>query len=413
MLLFVVMLCLAHKIPDRLRGYLFELKEFTEDFSRALSLGWVAQADKLHHLVFSMKPASPLWHRDTFDPRWEKPREPWGRFTLALCSDFYGHPLPPMPAHPYDSPAFDALLACWRHPDPQVLAEPLLAVCDWHTHECMYSRSDQPSKRVDFIDDTLMGWPVEAHTVLRLRERLGLALPPLPEHPLMQTPMGPYRAPVPVPMDERLQRFCARAFAEVPGLLALLGDAIPGAAPVAQTVPPRPDTRWPAPGPAPEPQVGPTAFEIGVGLAGVGLRLEPLPPAAVEELRHLAGEARRVAADAFGVHLDGSADSLAALDGILDQTAETLASALTPPDDARLQEFIALFAAYLGEVFCAEQGACWKLAQLDHRQAHCVNASTGSKPILFPFDRVAARLHLGPRYRLLPQYAEAVRLAAA
>jgi hypothetical protein len=77
--------------------------------------------------------------------------------------------------------------------------------------------------------DTLMGWPVEVHTVSRLRHRLGLAPPPLPEHPLMQTPMGPYRAPAAVPMDERLQRFCARAFAEVQGLQAWMGDAIPAA----------------------------------------------------------------------------------------------------------------------------------------------------------------------------------------
>lgn len=211
------------------RGYLFTLMEFTENYSRAQSLGWHAQADKLHELVFGLQPVSPLWQAETFDPRWEKSREPWGRFTLALCSEFYGHELPPMPAHPYDSPAFDALLACWRDPDPSVLAEPLLAVCDWHTHECMYSRSDRPSKNVDFLDDTLMGWPVEVHTVFRLRERLGLALPPMPEHPLMHTtPMGPYRPPQPVPVDDLMQRFIERGCKEVPGLRALLGAALPG-----------------------------------------------------------------------------------------------------------------------------------------------------------------------------------------
>jgi hypothetical protein len=209
------------------RGYLFELQEFTEQFNIALSLGWGAQADKLHHLVFGMKPVSPLWSKGTFDSRSEKPREPWGRFTLALCSQFYGHSLPVMPPHPYESPAFDALLACWRDPDPAALVEPLLAVCDWHTHECMYSRSDRLSKNVDFIAAVLMGWPVEVHTVFRLRERLGLALPPLPDHPLMQTPMGPYLPPQPVPMDDRLRRFCQRGYGEVSGLRELLGDVIP------------------------------------------------------------------------------------------------------------------------------------------------------------------------------------------
>lgn len=208
-------------------GCLLKLQELTEQYSIAMSLGWVAQADKLHHLVFGIEPVSSLWYPGYFNPKAETPREPWGRFTLALLSQFYGHPLPPRPPHPYESPAFDALVAVWRDPDPAALVEPLLAVCDWHTHECMYKRSDRESKQVDFINDVLMGWPVEVHTVFRLRERLGLALPPLPDHPLMQTPMAPYLAPQPVPMDDRLRRVCQRGFAEVPGLQELLGDVIP------------------------------------------------------------------------------------------------------------------------------------------------------------------------------------------
>lgn len=208
-------------------GCLFQLQEFTEQYSIAMSLGWVAQADKLHELVFGLEPVSSLWYPGYFSAGAEPPREPWGRFTLALCSQFYGHPLPTMPPHPYESPAFDALLACWRDPDPAVLVEPLLGVCDWHTHECMYSRSDRPSKNVDFINDVLMGWPVEVHTVFRLRERLGLALPPLPDHPLMRTPMGPYLAPQTVPLDDRLRRVCQRGYGEVSGLRELLGGVIP------------------------------------------------------------------------------------------------------------------------------------------------------------------------------------------
>ena len=210
------------------RGYLFEVTEFAENFSMAMSMGWTAQATRLHHLILGMNPISPLWHKDTFNPRWkERPRQPWARFTLSLCEQFYGLPPIPKPPHPYESPAFDALLAVWRDPDPAVLTEPLLEVCDWHTHECMYSRSGSISKNVDFINDVLMGWPVEIHTVFRLREQLGLALPPTPDHPLMQAPMGAYLPPTPIQMDDRLRRVCLRAFREHPGMEELLSDVVP------------------------------------------------------------------------------------------------------------------------------------------------------------------------------------------
>jgi hypothetical protein len=210
------------------RGYLVEVHEFIEVFCMAMSMGWTAQATRLHHLILGMNPISPLWHKDTFNPRWkEKPRQPWARFTLSLCEQFYGLPPIPKPPHPYESPAFDALLAVWRDPDPAVLTEPLLKVCDWHTHECMYSRSDSPSKNVDFINDVLMGWPVEIHTVFRLREQLGLTLPTTPDHPLMQAPMGAYLPPTPIQMDDRLRRVCARAFREHPGMEELLSDVVP------------------------------------------------------------------------------------------------------------------------------------------------------------------------------------------
>ena len=177
-------------------------------------------------MAIQMIPAGALWSTEDWDPRWEKRREPFARFTLALYADFAGITLPELPPHPYESPAYDAMLACWRNPDPQTLVEPLLNVCDWHTHECMYSRSDKPSKNVDFINDTLMGWPVEVHTIYRLRERLGLALPAELNHPLMQAPLGPYLAPQPVPHDDRLERVVRRAYAEVPGLEEVLAGAL-------------------------------------------------------------------------------------------------------------------------------------------------------------------------------------------
>jgi hypothetical protein len=90
----------------------------------------------------------------------------------------------------------------------------------------MYSRSDRPSKNVDFINDTLMGWPVEVHMIYRLRERLGLALPAELDHPLMRAPLGLYLPPQPIPHDERLEKVIRRACTEVPGLQQVLDGVI-------------------------------------------------------------------------------------------------------------------------------------------------------------------------------------------
>lgn len=212
--------------PEPPNPYGCTARELAEAVGCAYSFGWVESADRLMSMLIPMIPAGALWSSDERDPRSEKRREPLARFTLALYADFAGITLPELPLHPYESPAYDALLACWRDPDPQVLIEPLLAACDWHTHECMYSRSDRPSKNVDFINDTLMGWPVEVHMVYRLRERLGLALPPELDHPLMQAPLGAYLPPQSVPQDERLDKVIRRAYAEVPGLSDVLAGAL-------------------------------------------------------------------------------------------------------------------------------------------------------------------------------------------
>lgn len=204
------------------------LRDVSETVAMAHALGWNEAADRigvwtLQLLPLGLDPRKNDWDPD---PRVEKTREPFARFAVALHADFAGLPLPPLPLHPYEAEVYDDLLACWRDPDPQILAEPLLAACDWHTHECMYSRSDRPSKNVDFINDILMGWPVEVHMVCRLRERVGLPLPEALDHPLTQTPFGPYRPPIPMPQDARLERFMRRAFSEIPGLRDLVEPAI-------------------------------------------------------------------------------------------------------------------------------------------------------------------------------------------
>lgn len=205
-------------------------RRVAESLACAYALGWNAQADKLGELIpRNIEMRYPIWSEEDYDPRWEKPREPFVRFTFALYADFASVILPEMPPHPYESPVYDAMLACWREPDPDRLIEPLLNVCDWHTHECMYSRSERPSRNVDFINDTLMGWPIEVHMVYRLRERLGLALPEALDHPLMQTPLGPYPPPQPLPRDPVISAFIRRLYDEIPGLRGVLGSTLDAA----------------------------------------------------------------------------------------------------------------------------------------------------------------------------------------
>jgi hypothetical protein len=202
-------------------------RDVAQSLACAYALGWNAQADRLGELIPSnILMRRPLWTEEDYDPRWEKAREPFVRFALALYADFAGVSLPEMPPHPYESPVYDAMLACWRQVDPESIVEPLLNVCDWHTHECMYSQSDRPSKSVDFINDTLMGWPIEVHMIYRLRERLGLALPQTLDHPLMRTPLGLYRPPQPIPKDPIASGLILRLYEEVPGLRDVLGSTL-------------------------------------------------------------------------------------------------------------------------------------------------------------------------------------------
>lgn len=154
------------------------------------------------------------------DPYYEQPRVCFGRFVVQICADFLGLPVPAMAPTRYASPAYDAVLAAWRSEDPAAVVEPLLAACDWHTHECMFSRSDRPSKQVDFIDDSYMGWPIDVLMVLRLRDAIGLANPPPPARPLMQMPLGACGPPWPAPRDLLFQVVARRAQQELAGTAA-------------------------------------------------------------------------------------------------------------------------------------------------------------------------------------------------
>jgi hypothetical protein len=193
------------------------------NIAAAFSLGWNHAAESLAIAALKQVPwgvFSPI--NPNRNPKAEHSRDCFARFTLALCADHLGLPLPAMAPDHFPSPAYDALLACWREPRVEHIVEPLLAACDWHTHECMYSRSDRDSKKVDFIADEYMGWPIDILMVYRLREAHGLPLPAALDHPLMQTPFAAYLPPWPVPRDELLEGVTARAIEEVPLLAEMI-----------------------------------------------------------------------------------------------------------------------------------------------------------------------------------------------
>lgn len=188
-----------------------------------VAVGWLNQALALLLATLEMLPLGVF---SDANPN-ERSREPYRRcfawFTVKLLADWAGQPLPAkLPEHPYPAPAYEALLACWRHPDPVALVDVLLAVCDRHTHECMYSASHKASKDVDFGLDPYMGWPLEVHMVYRLREDLGLTNPSSLDHPLMETGLAPYLPPWPVPEDALLAQVTAKALREFPALGGLL-----------------------------------------------------------------------------------------------------------------------------------------------------------------------------------------------
>lgn len=198
------------------------LVEITHPLAMATAAGWLEPARRL--CAATLPRISARVYRDA-DPNSveRKPaRLPFGWFVLKLVADWAGLELPHrLPHHPYPAPPYEALLATWRHGDPDALVAPLLAACDWHTHECIYSRSDDPARDVDFMDDSLMGWPLAAHMVFRLRDELGLALPTV-EHPVLQSGLGCYLPRWPDPPCDLLRRARARAIEDHPELDVVL-----------------------------------------------------------------------------------------------------------------------------------------------------------------------------------------------
>jgi hypothetical protein len=191
------------------------------------AFGWHEYARKLTGATVELLP-----HRAFYDAQdqpgdkitKETPRRCFSWFALRLLALWSLDRIPDgLPHHPYPAPEYGALLPHWDTDDLPLLTELLLAVCDRHTHEAIYSRSSLPSRTVDFISDPYMAWPVEVHMLFRLRDSLGLPNPLDLDHPLMKTPLAVYTPePWPMPQDDLLERITARALREYPELAELL-----------------------------------------------------------------------------------------------------------------------------------------------------------------------------------------------
>jgi hypothetical protein len=186
------------------------VSDATQVLAASFSLGWHGISERYGQLLLCGALAG---HYSDIEAIYRR-CFPW--FCLRLFADYQETKVERWPKHPFPAPEYDAVLAHWRDPEPAELADILLAVCDRHTHEC-FKWSDKPDKHGDFVNDVYWGWPIEVHMVFRLREGLGLPIP-LVDHPLMNTPLGVFHPPVPVPSDALLDAITANAVQQYPHL---------------------------------------------------------------------------------------------------------------------------------------------------------------------------------------------------
>ncbi|TVT55153.1 MAG: hypothetical protein FHK82_08995 [Sedimenticola thiotaurini] len=178
-----------------------------EDACRLLAqlfaLGWNKQAHRYGRWLITSSMAG--YYFDSED--YYRNCANW--FYLRLFADSVGASDVDWPPHSKTVPEYEVLLNHWRTDSIDSLLPHLTTACDRHTHEC-FSRSSDESKRLDFADDVIMGWPIEIHMILRLRSELGLANPEI-DHQLMQTGLGRMPEPLPLVPDELLEALTAKA----------------------------------------------------------------------------------------------------------------------------------------------------------------------------------------------------------
>jgi hypothetical protein len=172
-----------------------------------LVLGWQEQAIDLAQRVYRALDIVDFF--TDYDDSWH-PRTQF--FVLRLIAAWQGWPQRNWHKWVLDEPLFNALLAHWQTPDASALQPLLLAACDRHTHQ---SRSNTGSTSYDIDADAYWYDPFEVLTVMKLRQLHRLENPVV-DHPLMKTPLGQLREPVPPYSDALLEGVIARVRSTYP-----------------------------------------------------------------------------------------------------------------------------------------------------------------------------------------------------
>ena len=113
-------------------------------------------------------------------------------------------------SYPDDMSPYQAVLADWRTPDLDKVAQFVSAMADFHVQEARNTAHDEIA---EFDDPDYMLFPHEILTFLRLREWVGLPNPESFDHPLMQQPLAKLPAPVPLAqpntplLDQVIEKF--------------------------------------------------------------------------------------------------------------------------------------------------------------------------------------------------------------
>jgi len=113
-------------------------------------------------------------------------------------------------SYPDDMSPYQAVLADWRTPDLDKVAQFVSAMADFHVQEARNTAHDEIA---EFDDPDYMLFPHEILTFLRLREWEGLSNPESFDHPLMQQPLAKLPSPVPLAqpntplLDQVIEKF--------------------------------------------------------------------------------------------------------------------------------------------------------------------------------------------------------------
>lgn len=166
--------------------------------ANALNLGWFDQAFELVRRCRATLDIEGFFDGDDVAHRRTD------HFVVRLVSDDRGWPERASPRCAFDEPVFEELIARWQQPEASTLVPLLLAVCERHARE---AKVDSAKEWHDLprIDEWYV--PFEVLSVLRLRERRGLANPRPEEfdHPLLHTPLGVLPPVMPFYEDDLLQ----------------------------------------------------------------------------------------------------------------------------------------------------------------------------------------------------------------